>query len=437
MDKLIEFVQSLPKWVLIVVATAFVLLFGFVLFHFAFGGGGFVDAPLEVDRNELIAVPDGEIDAVPVSKLDTYKEQDNSSGRENRLQSYFDQLSSGALSADSGAPAPGSGSGLVVSANAATPAAGKTGPYADGVCLDPSVYSSDEIYLIRNGLRTKEQIDNLHAINAGSAVRRDTRTSEQMKADMQAQQDSAYLRRLKMAYKLQKEMSAPEPKEGPVTPEPETEVKKIDLNTGRRISGSDEKVAEVVTSTSMGDNSGIISSLDGGGGLLRGSGPGGDARPVKTTFLKDERLVSGQRVIMRLMDDLYLADGTMIPANTHITGTCSVGSRLGIVVSSLNYGGRILNVSLRVYDNDGTEGIYCPKVAEKRQVRKGESVAKSGISSVAQGIASVFTGNNMIGRAAGQMMNSATMLMDNKGNVTVSVSSGYEFYVLEDVDDNL
>lgn len=432
MDKLIEFVQSLPKWVLIVVATALVLLFGFVLFHFAFGGGNSGNAPVEIDRNELIAVPDGEVDAVPVSKFDTYKEQDNSSSRENRLQSYFDQLNSGALSADAGTP--GSGSGLVVSASAATPSTGNSGPYANGVYLDPSVYTSDEIYLIQNGLRTKEQIDNLHAINAGSVARRDTRTSEQIKADMQAQQDSAYIRRLKMAYKLQKEMSEPEPQDVPVTPEPQAEVKKIDLNTGRQISGSDEKVAEVVTSTSLGDNSGIISSLGGGRGLLRGSGSAGDSRPVKTTFLKDERLVSGQRVIMRLMDDLYLADGTMIPANTHITGTCSIGSRLGIVISSLNYGGRILNISLRVYDNDGTEGIYCPKVAEKRQVRSGESIAKNGISSVAQGVASVFTGNNMIGRAAGQMMNSATMLMDKKGNVSVSVSSGYEFYVLEDVE---
>ena len=165
-------------------------------------------------------------------------------------------------------------------------------------------------------------------------------------------------------------------------------------------------------------------------------GNGVRPKPVKATFLKDEKLVSGNRVIMRLMQDMTLADGTIIPENTHITGTCNIGRRMKINVTVLNYGGRMFPVDISVYDNDGTEGIYCPLVQESNNMkRKAKKVAEGVVSSAGTVAGTLVTGNPILGGMATRGIMTATSSIGDDGTVSVKVSSGYEFYVYENVKD--
>ena len=61
----------------------------------------------------------------------------------------------------------------------------------------------------------------------------------------------------------------------------------------------------------------------------------------------------------------------VIPRNTVIVGAARVqGERLGIMVSSIEYGGTIIPVELSVFDSDGQEGIFIPGSMEIDAVRE-------------------------------------------------------------------
>ena len=61
----------------------------------------------------------------------------------------------------------------------------------------------------------------------------------------------------------------------------------------------------------------------------------------------------------------------IIPRNTVIVGAARVqGERLGIMVSSIEYGGTIIPVELSVFDSDGQEGIFIPGSMEIDAVRE-------------------------------------------------------------------
>ena len=99
-------------------------------------------------------------------------------------------------------------------------------------------------------------------------------------------------------------------------------------------------------------------------------------------FVRDQKLVNGQRVTLRLLEDLTV-DGVSIPANTHLSAICKISDRLELSVRSLELGGRIVPLFLEAYDGDTV-------------IRTGATIAKS-----------------------------AT------GEVSVNVVSGYEFYLVK------
>ena len=61
----------------------------------------------------------------------------------------------------------------------------------------------------------------------------------------------------------------------------------------------------------------------------------GAKRPFRCMFVKDQKLKSGQRVTLRLLED-YNTDGIRIPANTHLAAICKIGDRLELQVRSLD-----------------------------------------------------------------------------------------------------
>lgn len=177
--------------------------------------------------------------------------------------------------------------------------------------------------------------------------------------------------------------------------------------------------------------SGGISSLDDWGSV---DGIGGldeedqyvtlDAdKPVKVMFVREQKITSGQRVFLRLLDDIA-AEGILIPKNTHLSAQCTIGERLQIKVNNIEINGKIINLGYTAFDNDGNEGLHCPETANKQQVQQGTNTAMNIGQSLLQ---SRVTG------IAGQVLSSGTSIIrSSTGKVTAQVNAGYTFFLLKD-----
>ena len=168
---------------------------------------------------------------------------------------------------------------------------------------------------------------------------------------------------------------------------------------------------------------GVITSLDDiedhGKIHYRDSG----AYPVKCMFLRDEKVKNGQKIIFRLMEDLEV-DGILLPANTRLSAVCTIGERLFMEIASVEYGGRIIRLGYSAYDTDGTIGIYCP---ETGAVSAGKQIKDDAVNTVSSAISGFF---GQIGNAF--VRTGANLLQSGDGVSSVSVVSGYEFYIYKE-----
>lgn len=173
--------------------------------------------------------------------------------------------------------------------------------------------------------------------------------------------------------------------------------------------------------SAVGSSDGIISSLDDDieDAAVQYEGA---KRPFRCMFVKDQKLKSGQRVTLRLLED-YNADGIRIPANTHLAAICKIGDRLELQVRSLEMNGRIIPLALDAYDTDGLEGIYCPETS----MSKGAKQAGNDAISTA---GTTFGG--LVGDLASTVIRTgASIARSASGELSVSVVSGYEFYLVK------
>ena len=160
-----------------------------------------------------------------------------------------------------------------------------------------------------------------------------------------------------------------------------------------------------------------VSSLDGGDDELTED----DSYPFKCMFVRDERIRGGERVPVRLLEDMVVG-GQLVPKNTHLMAVCSIGSRLDLNVASIDLGGKIINLDYDAYDNDGTKGIYCPGISDK-SVSQAAGTAVSGARSRL---------TSRIGRAAQDVVNTGLSLITLSGGETaVQVPAGYQFYLVK------
>ena len=414
MANIMDSIGKAPKWLLITGAAILLAGAGYGMYYLAFG----MRKPKEeVPDKILLDMPDAEVSEYNESILDEFNKQKYDNKRGNSVSDYWDSLDD-------------------------SPSKDKDPDFGFADNLDPSVYSEYERMQIKNGIKTREQIDKEHAENEARRKELEQRyattggsgyTAKQTRQVTQAQQDSLYFARLEKAYSLAAKYSATpdQPAAAPAPDkDPSEEDRKLDLDDEEAIEASS------LPMDSFADD-GIISSLDqpSSNGVVH-YGNTVKVKPVKATFLKNEKLVNGNRVIMRLMQDMTLADGTVIPANTHITGTVSIGRRMKINVTVLHYGGRMFPVDISVYDNDGTEGIYCPLVEESNSAKKkAKKVAGDVVQSAGSLAGTLITGNPFIGSMATSGLRSATSSIGSDGSVSVNVSSGYEFYVFENIKD--
>lgn len=397
--------MSLPKWLQAVFEVIIVLLLGYGFYTVVSPS-----KPQQVDPSTIVLdMPEAAAGNYDRSRVESYRDGDfHGEMTGNAVDDYWNSLGKD-----------------LVSGKEESQTAGQD----DMSWLDGGEYSEEEKRMIRSGLKTRAEIDAEHAdmrafeesIAAGTSAKKEL-TPEQ--------EDSVYFARMERTYQLALKYQpnyGAVPVSGTATDD-ESEEEENQAEEPRRLN-LDEPTT-LPADSFMGDD--IITSLDSPSSSYSSSGPG--RKPVKATFLKNEKLSSGERVIMRLMQDLVLSDGTVIPTNTHITGVCSFSDRLKIHISSLHYGGKMMHTDIDIYDNDGTEGIYCPLAAEaKRKSRNAKKMAADAVSAAGSVAGTVLTGSSFLGNISGSGISTLTGMLNSDGSITVSIVAGYEFYVFENV----
>lgn len=101
-----------------------------------------------------------------------------------------------------------------------------------------------------------------------------------------------------------------------------------------------------------------------------GTGGTESRNTISACVHSDQTITDGQSVRLRLLEAMRVAD-KVIPRNTVVVGAARVqGERLGIGLSSIEYGGTIIPVELSVFDSDGQEGIFIPGSMEIDAVKE-------------------------------------------------------------------
>lgn len=191
--------------------------------------------------------------------------------------------------------------------------------------------------------------------------------------------------------------------------------------------------------------SGSISSLDGDWGTVEGISSldnesqyvnQDEDHPYKVMFTRDQKIKSGERITIRLLEDMAV-NGILIPRNTHLSATCQIGERLEIHVSNIEINGKIYALNYTAFDNDGSQGLYCPTTEGNRASQQAKSSAGSSATSAissAAAIAGAAMGSSALGSMIGSMTNVGAQAVTGRGgSVTAEVNSGYVFYLLKDI----
>ena len=146
-----------------------------------------------------------------------------------------------------------------------------------------------------------------------------------------------------------------------------------------------------------------------------------EGKPYACMFTRDEKVRSGQRISVRLLEDLVIG-GVHIPRNTHLQGVVSISDRLGIAITSLDMGGRIITFHFEAYDTDGGKGIYCSDLGKVRK-----EATEQGLSTVSSSL------NSRLGKVARDVASvGASIIRSKSGETTVKVPAGYTFYIIEE-----
>ena len=125
-------------------------------------------------------------------------------------------------------------------------------------------------------------------------------------------------------------------------------------------------------------------------------------------------------VSVRLLEDMVVG-GTLIPKNTHLMAMCAISERLNLTVSSVEMNSKIYQLGYEAYDTDGGKGIYCPDLGGDTR----RSIRSRGFSAIGQVI-----GGRMARLASEAVQTGVSVAQSKSGEVTVSVPSGYRFFIV-------
>lgn len=187
---------------------------------------------------------------------------------------------------------------------------------------------------------------------------------------------------------------------------------------GRSAAGHTAEAESLDFSFSSSD--GIISSLDDEQNDMAVRYADDVKRPFRCMFIRDEKIKNGQRVAVRLLEE-YKQDGIRIPANTHLQAICKIDDRLRLTIRSLEMNGKIIPLQLEAYDSDGLAGIYCPEASKSVKTATNDLITTAGSSL-----------GGLVGNLANTVIRTgATIARTASGENTVTINSGYEFYLVK------
>ena len=171
---------------------------------------------------------------------------------------------------------------------------------------------------------------------------------------------------------------------------------------------------------SFSSSDGVISSLDDEQNDMAVRYADDVKRPFRCMFIRDEKIKNGQRVAVRLLEE-YKQDGIRIPANTHLQAICKIDDRLRLTIRSLEMNGKIISLQLEAYDSDGLAGIYCPEASKSVKTATNDLITTAGSSL-----------GGLVGNLANTVIRTgATIARTASGENTVTINSGYEFYLVK------
>ena len=95
-----------------------------------------------------------------------------------------------------------------------------------------------------------------------------------------------------------------------------------------------------------------------------------DIPTVRACVAQTQIIRAGSTVQLRLLEAVRI-DDTVIPRNTPLYGLATIsGMRLQVIVSSVEYGGRIFAVEAVAYDLDGQPGLNVPNSRERTALKE-------------------------------------------------------------------
>ena len=95
-----------------------------------------------------------------------------------------------------------------------------------------------------------------------------------------------------------------------------------------------------------------------------------DTPTVRACVASTQVIRAGSTVQLRLLEAVRI-DDTVIPRNTPLYGLATIsGMRLQVMVSSVEYGGRIFAVEAAAYDLDGQPGLNVPNSRERTALKE-------------------------------------------------------------------
>lgn len=117
---------------------------------------------------------------------------------------------------------------------------------------------------------------------------------------------------------------------------------------------------------------------------------------------------------------VYIGQGITLPAGSIVTGFADFqDDRLNLRIKSINYNGRILRLSWKVYDTDGAEGIAVANATLKKN-------SSTGINQTLNAAGQLITGGGAVGQVSSGMVRS---IMAGSGRVSVAVESGKKLII--------
>lgn len=172
------------------------------------------------------------------------------------------------------------------------------------------------------------------------------------------------------------------------------------------------------------------SKLEEEGSILRNA--------LKATVQQTITVKDGDILPIRLTEDAY-AGNIVLRAGTVVNGIVKLeGNRLNVIVTNLEYKGRIMQVQLCVYDIDAQKGIYVPDGDVAQVASETASALGDGLLQASTTASQGFTMNSSAKDAAagiitrGVVAGVGSILKGKQRVPTVTIRSGYKLFLMNE-----